>query len=64
LQPCPDSPLLFGIDETTERRRGPRIAAKAIYRDAVCSIHSQFAKASGLRWVSLLLVPIRGAARP
>jgi hypothetical protein len=57
-------PLLFGIDETLERRRGKRIAAKGIYRDPVRSSHSHFVKASGLRWVCLmLLVPIPWAAR-
>jgi len=57
-------PLVFGIDETLERRRGAKIAAKGIYRDAVRSSHSQFVKASGLRWVCLmLLVPIPWAAR-
>jgi hypothetical protein len=29
----PTGPLLFGIDETLERRRGKRIAAKGIHRD-------------------------------
>ncbi len=61
---APDGPLVFGIDETLERRRGTRIAAKGIYRDAVRSSHSHFVKASGLRWVCLmLLVPIPWAAR-
>ena len=67
---APTGPLLFGIDETLERRRqvfhdpGKRIAAKGIYRDSVRSSHSHFVKASGLRWVCLmLLVPIPGAAR-
>jgi DDE superfamily endonuclease len=60
----PTGPLLFGIDETLERRRGKRIAAKGIYRDPVRSSHSHFVKASGLRWVCLmLLVPIPWAAR-
>jgi hypothetical protein len=55
----PTGPLLVGIDETLERRRGKRIAAKGIYRDPVRSSHSHFVKASGLRWVCLmLLVPI------
>jgi len=59
----PTGPLVFGIDETIERRRGTRIAAKGIYRDAVRSSHSHFVKASGLRWVCLmLLVPIPWAA--
>ncbi|HEU4322081.1 MAG TPA: transposase, partial [Roseiflexaceae bacterium] len=61
---APTGPLLFGIDDTLERRRGKRIAAKGIYRDSVRSSHSHFVKASGLRWVCLmLLVPIPGAAR-
>jgi hypothetical protein len=61
---APAGPLVFGIDETLERRRGAKIAAKGIYRDAVRSSHSHFVKASGLRWVCLLLlVPIPWAAR-
>jgi hypothetical protein len=61
---APTGPLLFGIDDTLERRRGKRIAAKGIYRDPVRSSHSHFVKASGLRWVCLmLLVPIPWAAR-
>ncbi len=47
-------PLLFGIDETLERRRGKRIAAKGIYRDAVRSSQSHFVKASELRWICLM----------
>ena len=47
-------PLIFGIDETLERRRGPRIKARGIYRDAVRSSRSQVVKASGLRWVSMM----------
>ena len=30
-----DGPLIFGIDETLERRRGARIQARGIYRDGV-----------------------------
>src|SRR3712207_5261899 len=61
---APAGPLVFGIDETLARRRGKRVAAKGIYRDAVRSSHSHFVKASGLRWVCLmLLVPIPWAAR-
>lgn len=47
-------PLVFGVDETIERRRGEKIAAKGIYRDAVRSSTSHFVKASGLRWMSLM----------
>jgi hypothetical protein len=61
---APTGPLLFGIDETIERRRGKRIAAKGIYRDPVRSSHAHFVKASGLRWICLmLLVPIPWAGR-
>src|SRR5215213_10143586 len=61
---APTGPLLVGIDETIERRRGPRIAAKGIYRDPVRSSHAHFVKASGLRWIGLmLLVPIPWAGR-
>ena len=44
-----DEPLVFGIDETIERRWGTRIKARAIYRDAARSSESHLVKASGLR---------------
>jgi hypothetical protein len=53
---APDGPLLIGIDETVERRRGEKIAAKGIYRDAVRSSHGHFVKASGLRWICVMLL--------
>nr|MDQ2898099.1 transposase [Actinomycetota bacterium] len=60
----PDGPLVVGVDETLERRTGAKIAAKGVYRDAVRSSHSHFVKATGLRWVSLmLLAPIPWAGR-
>ena len=49
-----DGPLIFGIDETLERRRGPQIKGLGIYRDAVRSSRSYVVKASGLRWISLM----------
>ncbi len=52
----PDEPLVFGIDETIERRRGMKIKAKGIYRDPVRSSHSHFVKCSGLRWMCLMLL--------
>jgi hypothetical protein len=55
----PTGPILLGLDDTLERRRGKKIIAKGIYRDPVRSSHSHFVKASGLRWLSvMLLVPI------
>jgi hypothetical protein len=60
----PAGPLVVAIDDTLERRRGAHIAAKGIYRDPVRSSQSQFVKASGLRWVCLmLLVPIPWVGR-
>ena len=59
-----DGPLVIGIDETLERRRGKRIRAKGIYRDTVRSSGSHFVKASGLRWMSLMwLTDIPWASR-
>ena len=47
-------PLVFGIDETIERRWGAKIKARGIYRDAVRSSSSHFVKTSGLRWIALM----------
>ncbi len=59
-----DEPLVFGIDETIERRWGHKIAARGIYRDPVRSSKSHFVKASGLRWISMmLLTPVSWAQR-
>ena len=61
---APHGPVVLGLDDTIERRRGKRIAAKGIYRDLVRSSDSHFVKASGLRWMSLmLLAPIPWAGR-
>jgi hypothetical protein len=60
----PTGPLVMGLDDTIERRRGAKIRAKGIYRDPVRSSHSHVVKASGLRWFSLmLLVPLPWAKR-
>ena len=61
---APRGRLVFGLDDTIERRRGASIAAKGIYRDPVRSSQGHFVKASGLRWLSLmLLVPVSWADR-
>jgi hypothetical protein len=52
----PEGTLVFGLDETIERRRGEKISARGIYRDPVRSSKSHFVKASGLRWLCLMLV--------
>lgn len=59
-----NEPLVFGLDETLERRWGRKIKARGIYRDAVRSSHSYFVKCSGLRWMCLmLLTPVSWAKR-
>ncbi len=59
-----DAPVVLGIDEHLERRRGKKIAAKGVYRDPVRSSKAFFVKSSGLRWISLmLLAPIPWAKR-
>jgi len=61
---APTGVLVMGIDDTIERRRGDQIKAKGIYRDPVRSSRSHLVKASGLRWLSLmLLVDIAWAGR-
>ena len=60
----PSGPVFMGLDDTIERRRGAQIKAKGIYRDPVRSSQSHFVKASGLRWLSLMLLsPIPWAKR-
>jgi len=59
-----DGPVVVGLDETIERRRGAKIAAKGIYRDPVRSSKSHFVKTSGLRWISMqVLAEIPWAGR-
>lgn len=53
---APRGRLLFGLDDTIERRWGPKIRARGIYRDPVRSSRSHFVKTSGLRWLSLMLL--------
>lgn len=53
---APAGPLLLVIDDTIERRWGRRIVARGIYRDPVRSSREHFVKASGLRWLSLMLL--------
>ena len=58
------APLVIGLDDTIERRWGPKISARGIYRDPVRSSKGHFVKASGLRWLSaMLLVPVPWADR-
>ena len=55
----PDGPVVIGMDDIIERRWGRRISARGIYRDPVRSSHGHFVKASGLRWLSfMVLTPV------
>lgn len=61
----PEGPVVIGMDDTIERRWGRRITARGIYRDPVRSSHGHFVKASGLRWLSFMVltpVPWAGGA--
>ena len=53
----PERARLVGLDDTLERRSGPRIAARGIYRDPTRFSHGHFVKASGLRWLSIIVLP-------
>src|SRR5690348_7955160 len=60
----PEGPVVIGVDETIERRWGAKIKARGIYRDPVRSSRGHFVKASGLRWLSLMvMVPIPWVGR-
>jgi hypothetical protein len=53
----PSGPVIIGLDDTLERRWGAKIAARGIYRDPTRSSHGHFVKASGLRWLSIMVLP-------
>ena len=40
-------PLCVGIDKSIDRRKGPCLAAKGVYRDGVCFSHGHFVKGGG-----------------
>ena len=48
--------LTFVIDETLERRWGPRLKKRGHYRDALASRRKHAVTTSGLRWIVLALV--------
>lgn len=61
---APEGPVVIGIDDMVERRWGPKIKARGIYRDPVRSSRGFFVKTSGLRWVcAMLLVEVPWAQR-
>jgi hypothetical protein len=61
----PGFPILLLVDETLERRKGRKIRAKGVYRDAVRSSRQKVVRCCGLRWISMmLLVPVPWCRRP
>ena len=62
----PDSwPILIAVDETLERRKGKKIKAKGVYRDAVRSSQSNVVRSFGLKWECMtLIVPLPWCKRP
>lgn len=58
-------PILIAVDETLERRRGKKIKAKGLYRDAVKSSQSHVVTSFGLKWeCMMLIVPLPWCKRP
>lgn len=53
---APDAPLIVAADETLERRRGKKIAAKGRFRDPVLSSEKHQINRDGLRWVSMMVL--------
>jgi hypothetical protein len=49
-------PIIIGIDDTIERRKGKKIKAKGCYRDAVRSSQKCVVKCFGLKWLSMMLI--------
>ena len=58
-------PVIIGVDETIERRKGRKIKAKGCYRDAVRSTENKIVLCFGLKWISMMLiVPLPWSRRP
>jgi hypothetical protein len=52
------------VDETIERRNGPKIATKGVFRDAVRSSRKKVVYCFGLRWIAMMLaVPLPWSRR-
>jgi len=49
-------PVIIGIDDTVERRKGKKIKAKGCYRDPVRSSQKNIVKCFGLKWLSMMLI--------
>jgi hypothetical protein len=56
-------PVVVGVDDSIERRRGAMIRDKGIYRDPVRSSRGFFVKVEGLRWLSFQVLAKPGFAK-
>ena len=57
-------PLLLAVDDTLERRRGPKIKYKGWFRDPIRSTVNHVSKSLGIRWICLaILVPVPWSQR-
>jgi DDE superfamily endonuclease len=60
----PGAALVFGADDTVERRSGRQIRAQGCDRDAVRSTKKHVSRGFGLKWVAMmLLVPVPWSRR-
>lgn len=60
-----NTPIILGVDETLERRKGDQIKQKGVFRDAVRSSKKYLVHSFGLRWVSMMLiVSVPWSSRP
>ena len=49
-------PIIIGVDDTIERRKGEKIKAKGCYRDPVRSTKKHVIRCFGLKWLSMMLI--------
>jgi hypothetical protein len=60
----PGATIVFGADDTLERRSGRKLTAKGCYRDAVRSSKKHVIRCFGLKWVAMMrLVPVPWSRR-
>ncbi len=49
-------PIIIGVDDTIERRKGKEIKDKGCYRDPVRSTEKHVIRCFGLKWLSMMLI--------
>src|SRR5205085_11240258 len=56
-------PVVVGVDDNIERRRGDKIRGTGIYHDPLRSSRGVFVKVAGLRWLSFQVLAKPGFAK-